>query len=217
MATAETSRVSGEERFLVRDVSWDFYKRFCDEIGERPLRLSFTDGNLEIMITKSPHEFYKTILAKLIEMIIFELELPVRSGGNMTFQREDLEKGFEPDECWWIANESVVRKKLDFDFQLDPPPDVAIEIEISRSLVDRIGIYAAMRVPEIWRHDGHKLRFYVLGENGHYTNSPVSRSFPFLSPDHLTPYLSLEDDTDETTRVRRFVDWLREFRHECAD
>ena len=106
---ALSQRTSGEERFLITDISWDFYVRFCDEIGERPLRLSYNNGMLEIMITKSPHEFYKTMLAKLIETIILELDIPVRSGGAMTFQRFDLEKGFEPDECWWITRESEVR------------------------------------------------------------------------------------------------------------
>ena len=210
MATVDTPLIHGEDRFLVTDVSWDFYKRFCDEIGERPIRLTFSNGDLEIMITKAPHEFYKTFLAKLIEMIVFELQVPVRSGGNMTFQRDDLQKGFEPDECWWIANEATVRGKREFDFQHDPPPDLAVEIEISRSLVDRISIFAALKVPEIWRHDGRALRFCVLQEDESYADSPVSRTFPFLTPEHLSPFLSLEDNVDETTRMRNFVEWFRE-------
>jgi hypothetical protein len=50
------------------------------------LRLSYNDGDLEIMITKFPHEFYKKMLAKIVDTTIMELELPVRSGGSMTFQ-----------------------------------------------------------------------------------------------------------------------------------
>ena len=127
----------------------------------------------------------------------------------MTFQRDDLKKGFEPDECWWIVNESKVRGKDEFDFQRDPPPDLAIEIEISRSLVSRIGIFAAMRVPEIWRHDGERLRFCLLQPDGEYADSDTSGVFPFLQPEHLMPFLSLKEDVDETTRIRNFIHWLR--------
>jgi hypothetical protein len=87
MSIAEpVSASAGEERFLIPDISWQFYKRFCEEIGERPLRLSFNDGMLEIMITKAPHEFYKKVLAKLVENILLERDIPVRSGGSMTGQ-----------------------------------------------------------------------------------------------------------------------------------
>ena len=200
----------GEERFLISDVSWDFYVAFCEEIGERPLRLSYNQGMLEIMITKAPHEFYKTMLAKLIETIILELGTPVRSGGSMTFQRRDLEKGFEPDESWWITHEAEVRGKEEFDFQRDPAPDLAIEVEISHSLVDRIGIFAAIGVKELWRMDARELRFCVLREDGTYEDRDASLAFPFLKPADLVPYLRLDDDTDETTRILRFRDWLRE-------
>jgi Uma2 family endonuclease len=211
MSLAERLSASvGEERFLIADVSWEFYRRFCEEIGERPLRLSFSNGMLEIMFTKAPHEFYKKILAKLVENILLEGDIPVRSGGSMTFQRDDLQKGFEPDECWWIANEAKVRSKEEFDFRLDPPPDLAIEIEISTSLVDRISIFAAMGVPEVWRYDGKTLRFCLLQPTGAYADRDTSGVFPFLRPEHLLPFLSLKDNVDETRRIRNFIRWLRE-------
>jgi len=200
----------GEERFLLSDISWDFYVSFCEEIGERPLRLSYNHGMLEIMITKAPHEFYRKMLAKLIETMILELGIPVRSGGSMTFQRHDLEKGFEPDESWWITHEAEVRGKEEFDFQRDPPPDLAVEVEISHSLVDRIGIFAALGVRELWRMDAKQLRFCVLREDGTYEDVAASLAFPFRKPSDLACYLPLDDDTDETTRIRRFRDWLRQ-------
>ena len=204
------SPVIGEERFLLTDIRWDFYLAFCEEIGERPLRLTYSDGMLEITITEAPHEFYKTMLAKLIELILLEGNLPARSGGSMTFQREDLKKGFEPDECWWIEREAEVRGKQEFDFQHDPPPDLAIEIEISRSLVSRVGILAALGVKELWRHNGKRLRFCVLQEDGTYQDQDTSRAFPWLRTADLVPYLQIDDDADETTRIRGFRDWLRE-------
>ncbi len=140
---------------------------------------------------------------------MLECDIPVRSGGNMTFQRDDLEKGFEPDECWWIAHEARVRGQREFDFQIDPPPDLAIEIEMSRSLVNRISIYAAMGVPEIWRYNGKTLRFCQLQADGKYTDSSHSSSFPFLRPNDLGPHLAVDDHRDETTRDRQYMQWLR--------
>lgn len=101
-----------------------------------------------------------------------------------------------------------MRTKREFDFQRDPPPDLAIEI--SRSLVSRVGILAAMGVRELWRHNGRRLRFSVLQDDGTYRDRETSLAFPFLRPADLEPYLQIDDDTDETTRVRRFRNWLRE-------
>lgn len=209
-APTRSTPLVGEDRILLSDISWDFYVAFCEEIGERPIRLTYNEGLLEIMITKAPHEFYRKMLAKLIEIIILELNIPVRSGGSMTFQRKDLEKGFEPDDCWWIAQEAEVRCKEEFDFRHDPPPDLAIEIEISHSLVKRVSIFAAIGVNELWRHNGKQLRFCVRQDDGTYEDRDTSLAFPFLKPTDLEPYLRIDDDVDETTRVRRFRDWLRE-------
>ena len=205
-----TTPIVGEQRIAIHGVSYEFYKQFCKEIGEQPVRLSFNQGCLEIMITKSPHEYFKTLLAKIVEATIFELNIPVRSGGAMTFQRDDLKKGFEPDECWWIAHEAVVRNTTDFNFEKDPPPDLAIEIEMSHSLAKRIKIYAAMKVPEVWRFNGIQLRFCILDQEGQYHDAERSLAFPYLSPDHIQPFLSLPNETDETSRIRGYVRWLRE-------
>lgn len=207
----ESKTLVGEERLLLHGISWDFYKAFREELRERSgIRLTYSEGVLEIMVTKRPHEFFKTMLAKLVEQILFVTGAPVASGGSMTFQREDLEKGFEHDECWWIQHEADIRGRREFDFTKDPPPDLAIEVEISSSLLNKVSIFAAMGVPEIWRVDGKQLRFLVLQDSGEYQQSEHSRAFPFLKPEHLLPFLKLEDDLDETTRLRQFTKWLGE-------
>ncbi len=200
--------IVGEVRIGINGVSYEFYKQFCEEIGEQPIRLSYSDGCLEIMVTKSPHEFFRKMLAKLVEATVFDLDIPVRSGGAMTFQRDDLKKGFEPDECWWVAKERDVRSTVDFDFYQDPPPDLAIEVEMSHSLAGRIHIYAAMKVREVWRYNGRKLRFCVLDNAGQYQDAERSLSFPFLKPQDLEPFLALPGDDNETKRIRAYVNWL---------
>lgn len=207
-ATVEHKTAIGEERFLLTGIRWSFYKAFCDELEGRRIRLTYDQGRLEIMITKRPHEFYKKLLAKMVEQIVLRFDIPIGSGGSMTFQRDDLEKGLEPDECWWIAHEAAVRGRGELDFQRDPPPDLAVEVEITSPLVSRTGIYAALRVPEIWRYNGEKLRFCILQDDGSYRDSPTSLAFPFLKPQHLERFLQLDPNKDETSRVREFVDWL---------
>ena len=91
-------------------------------------------------------------------MLAEECDRNLVSAGNMTFQREDLDRGLEPDDCYWIAHEPQMHNKLTWDPAIDPPPDLVLEIEISRSAQDRMGIYAALRVPEVWRFDGETLR-----------------------------------------------------------
>ena len=125
----------GEERFLLTGISWDFYLAFCNELDGRRIRLSYDRGSLEIMITKAPHEYYKKLLAKLVEQIILEFDIPVRSGGSMTFQREDLQRGFEPDECWWIAHEADVRGRSPDDLFTCLPTDQSFLPENNCSVV----------------------------------------------------------------------------------
>jgi Uma2 family endonuclease len=209
MATILETPLIGEQRILIDGVSYGFYKQFCDEIGEQPVRLSYSNASLEITITKRPHEHFKKLLSMLVEATLVELGIPMCPGGMMTFQRDDLEKGFEPDDCWWIASQAKVSDTTEYDSQTDPPPDLAIEVEISHSLVRRIHIYAAMGVPEVWRFDGKTLRFCVLRSDGQYLDAERSVSFPFLKPQDLMPFLLPEKEGEATSRVRAFVTWLR--------
>lgn len=201
--------LDGEQRVVIHDLSYGFYKKFREEIGEQPVRFSFSDGSLEIMNRKRPHEHFRKILAMFVEAILRERKTPMWPGGMMTFQRDDLEKGFEPEDCWWIASASKVSDTIEYDSSKDPPPDLAIEVEITSSLVHRIGIYAAMGVPEVWRFNGKKLRFCVLQSTGEYTDAESSRTFPFLRPRDLLPFLLPEKSEDATTRTNNFVEWLQ--------
>lgn len=199
----------GEQRVVINGISYELYKKICEEVGEQPVRLSFSDESLEIMNTKRPHEHFRKILSMLVEAILREQKTPMWPGGMMTFQRDDLEKGFEPDDCWWIASASKVSETIEFDSAKDPPPDLAIEVEITSSLVHRIGIYAAMGVPEVWRFNGKKLRFCILEPNGKYADAETSKSFPFLKPQDLIPFLLPENREDATTRTIAFAEWLQ--------
>ncbi len=154
MATATMSaaiRAGDFDRVVLHGVRWSTYEALLDDLDGCHIRLTYDRGRLEIMTKSAPHEWSKTLLARAFEEITLELDIPIRSGGEQTFRQELLEKGLEPDECYWIQHEPEVRGKRDISLETDPPPDLAMEIEISMSVLDRLGIYAALRVPEIWR------------------------------------------------------------------
>ena len=204
--------LAGEQRVLIPRISWDAYVAFGDELARqnnRSVHLTYDRGRMEIMTTGVPHEWYKRMLTKLVDILVYELHIDVRSGGQMTFRRKDLKRGLEPDECWWIVHEPQMRTRDGFDPHHDPPPDLAIEVEISNPLLDKFSIYAELGVPEIWRFDGQQLRFWERKEDNSYQPVDTSIAFPFLRPEHLPPYLRINDQASETNRLHQFAEWLR--------
>lgn len=137
------------------------------------------------MTISGEHASYKTLLARFIEMLTFVLRIAIRSGGSLTFRRESLARGLEPDECYWIQNQPRMRRKKNFNIDTDPPPDLVLEIDIPSSSVERMPIYAALRVPEIWRLDHDGLTVHHLGRDGKYKIRNRSRAFPFLPMDDV--------------------------------
>jgi Uma2 family endonuclease len=208
MATAQQPRT--EARFVLHGVSWQFYEACLAEIGDRSIRLSYDRGSLEMMSPSDEHERLKHLLARLIDVVTEELEIPIRGAGSTTWRKEDLARGLEPDECYYVQHELVLRGRDDVDLSVDPPPDLAVEIEITRSAVDRMGIYAGLQVPEVWRYDGQTLSVFWLDEHGEYQQRDRSPTFPFLPLAEVTRFLDARNETDETTWVRSFRRWVRD-------
>ncbi len=198
-----------EQRFLFYDMDWSFYDSLLERLGDRPVFVTYDRGNLEVMSPSRKHEAYAKLIGRLIETLTEELEIPLRSGRSTTFRRKDLDRGLEPDECYWLRNESRVRGKLELDLAHDSPPDLAVEVEISARLLDREGIYAALGVPELWRFDGERLRVSTLGPDGRYRPSAGSAALPGVPIPELERFLAMWNTTDETTLVRAFREWVR--------
>src|SRR5438876_9399377 len=129
------------------------------------------------------------------------MDINVASDGAVTCRREGLEHGLEPDDSYWIQNEPTVRGRLDIDLEEDPSPDLAIEIEVSRSTMDRMAIYAAMWFPEVWCWDGKSLRIFLLNSRATYRQSDHSRAFPFLPLAEFAEFIA-PTDTGETQLLR---------------
>lgn len=205
-----TMTIVTRERVLLRNVRWSTYEALLADMGERGgVRLTYDRGDLEIMSPSPKHERGKSLIGRMVETLTLELGIPVRTAGSTTLRRAFLEKGLEPDECYWVTREAEVRGRDDLDLDVDPPPDLAIEVDITSSSLDRMGIYAALGVPEVWRWDGERIEARGLGSDGRYSAQEKSRCLPFLVVGDLSRFLAARDETDETTWTRRFRDWVR--------
>lgn len=194
------------ERQRFSQVSWAEYVAYSDGLGERPIRVTYDRGEMEVMTVSPKHDNRKKLLARFVEALTEEMSIDIASYGSMTCRREDLERALEGDECYWIENESVVRGRTDIDLEVDPPPDLFLEIEISRSLMNRIGILAAMGVPEVWRWDGVNLRVMVL-RDGEFKTSDRSLAFPFLPLAEFAEFLQRTGQS-ETQLIKSFRAWV---------
>lgn len=207
MATAVASAT--EQRVVLHGIPWDLYERIlaAHEESSSP-RFFYDRGELEIVMPLPEHERYNRMLQLLVSEAAVELEIEVASVGSTTFRREDVERGFEADSAFYIQNVARMRNRNRIDLRLDPPPDLAIEVEVSRSLIARLPIYAALGVPELWRYDGRRLRILVLSGDA-YGESPVSRAIPRISGAALAENLRLSGGLSETGWLLRVREWAR--------
>ena len=198
-----------ESRFVLDGIGWHGYETLLGLIVESATRLTYDRGNLEFMSPSQDHEQFRVLLGRFIDTLTEELYLPCIAAGSTTWRREDLDRGLEPDLCFYLANSHRVRGKS-IDLRVDPPPDLAIEVEISRSALDRMGIYAALGVPEVWRFDGETLRVERLQDDRTYVLSATSLSFPFLATDEVVRFLRLAASMDHSEWGRRLRAWVRD-------
>jgi Uma2 family endonuclease len=199
-----------EQHFRMSAVSWEGYQHVGQGLAGRHVRMTYDRGELEIMTVSLGHDRDKSFLARLVEVVTEEMVMDILSGGSTTLSREDLERGLEGDECWWIQHEAQVRQLREIDLNRHPPPDLALEVEISRSALNRMAVYAALRVPEVWRWDGQVLTVWLLGGDGTYVVSSRSLSFPFLPVAELGRFIRMLQTMSETSVIRAFREWVRQ-------
>jgi Uma2 family endonuclease len=197
------------EHLTLYDMSWDSYETLLNLLGDRPIRTTYSQGVVELMILSYQHERYKKLLARFIETLTEELNIAIAGGGSTTFKRQDLERGLEPDECFYIQHEPDVRGKQAIDLASDPPPDLAIEIDITSSSLNRMSIYAALGISEVWRFDGVTLEFFFLKAES-YEQLTTSSTFPKVQPADLLEFIKMAATTDDTTVIRAFRRWLKQ-------
>jgi Uma2 family endonuclease len=155
------------------------------------------------------HDRAKKIIARMLEAMALELDIDIQSIGSTTLRKRPREKGLEPDECYYVAHERQVRDKPDYDPDRDPPPDLALEVDVTNPSVSRMPIFAGLGIPEVWRIDGGSLTFLRLTRDGKYVKMPRSKAFPLLTPAILERFLVQQYELRENEIIRNFLAWVR--------
>ncbi len=166
------------QRVLLHEVSWQEFEAILEELGEhRAARLAYNQGTLEIRMPLPEHEVDKELIGDMVKILLEELEIDCECFGSTTFTRETKRGGVEPDQCFYIQNHEVMRGKRRIDLAVDPPPDLAIEIDVTSKT--QLDAYEVLQVPELWRYENNRLQINIL-EQGHYVASQSSPTFPGL-------------------------------------
>lgn len=202
--------MQAEQRIVLQNISWETFEALLKETGEnRVSRFAYDCGILEIMTPLLEHEKPKILLDRFIFILVEELNIEIKSAGSTTLKRQVANRGIEPDNCYYIQNEPAIRGNLKLDLETAPPPDLAIEIDLTKSPVNKFGIYAALDVPELWRYDGKELKFYQL-EAGEYIERESSLAFPIVSVQELNGFIEQIPIQGEVALLKSFRAWVRD-------
>ena len=218
MATAAPTTTRTEARplsdglgpVLLYGVPWSLYERMVEELSHCHARLTYDRGTLQIMSPSPEHESESHALDHLILILAEELDFPAAAFGSMTHKRAQHEKGMEPDECYYFNHLDRVIGMRRFNAAVDPVPDLAVEVEVTRSLVDRIAIYAALGIPEVWRFDGRVLQVLLLSPDGAYAPADRSPRFPQFTPEELAGWILRAGEVDHIRWRRELRAWVRQ-------
>ena len=198
-----------EGRVLLHNVSWGTYERLLDEREERSVPRFFYDrGKLEILSPSFEHAGVRRIVAILVSELAVGLGIDVSDAGSTTFKREDLDRGFEPDECFYFSsNAELVRGKKNIDLDAgDPPPDLVVEVDLTNPSLNKLPIYAQLGVGEVWRLAGGTTEILLPAETGTgFEAKGESGVLPILTVDVLARLV------EEGLKMRR-PDWIRHVR-----
>ncbi|MCA9142527.1 MAG: Uma2 family endonuclease [Planctomycetales bacterium] len=201
---------SAEQRVVFYDVSWETYLVLAAERNRPGKRISYDQGVMEIMSPGMLHENISALIGRMVDAFTEENAIEVCSSAGTTFKRDDLERGFEADASYYIANCELVRSKKEIDLTLDPPTDLAIEIDISRSSLSKFAIYRSIGVPELWQYDGQTILCYILEECGEYAPAAASKVLPGFPFAKARGVLDRRHEVGETALMLEFREYVRE-------
>ncbi len=199
-----------EQRTVLRNISWETFEALLQDTGEdRGSRFAYDCGTLEIMTPLFEHENPKIQFDRFIFALAEELEIEIKSAGSTTLKRRLAKRGIEPDNCYYIQTEPKIKGQQKLDLEKDPPPDLAIEIDITSSSVNKLGIYSALGIAELWRYNGRDLKFYQLLE-GQYIECEFSIAFPLVPVNEISRFIEQSKIVGEIALVKSFRAWVRE-------
>lgn len=197
----------GEKRVVFYHLDWQGYQQILQAVGEkRSARIIYDNGTLEITMPLEEHEFYSELIGRFIYFLVSEMGKKIKTMGSTTLERQDLDRGTEPDKAYYIQNQAKVTGKK-VDLNQDPPPDLVVEVDITHTNIDKLALYASLGVPEFWRYNGQVWRIYsLLGDR--YQEVNESPTFPFIEKTTLSEFLA-QAKFDEIEAEKNLRQWVR--------
>jgi Uma2 family endonuclease len=203
------------QTLVINELTWQEFEQILAELGEhRNSKLAYDQGHLEIMSPLPEHELNKIYISTLLEIVLEELDIDFCPLGSTTFTSELLNKGIEPDNCFYIQNEALIRGKKRLDLTVDPPPDLVLEIDITSRTHPQI--YAALGVPELWRFEKDNLHITIL-QNNQYMEQEFSPIFPHIPIKKLIiEYLAKFVQEGRNKTVRSFRSLIQNYQKKIS-
>lgn len=196
------------QRVQLQGVNWNEFVAILDELGDkRACRIAYSDEILEIRMPLPEHEIDKELIGDMVKILLEELDIDNECFGSTTFKRQDLAKGIEPDQCFYIQNHAIMIGKRRVDLTIDPPPDLAIEVDVTSKT--GLDVYQALGVPELWRFEDGQLRISLL-QNGQYqdaNSSPHFANFPLI--DGVVQFLKQSQTEGRSKTLKAFRQWVQ--------
>jgi Uma2 family endonuclease len=198
-------------RVIFNDVSWQEFEAILEELGDRRAsRIAYSNGTLEIRMPLPEHERAKAMIGDMVKILLEETETDCENFASTTFKRRDMAQGIEPDDCFYIQNHAQMIGKKRLDLRIDPPPDLAIEVDVTSKT--QLDAYQALGVPELWRYDEGNLRIDVL-VNGEYVEAQGSPTFnDFTIAPIITQFVEQITIDGRSPTLRAFRKWVQEHR-----
>jgi Uma2 family endonuclease len=192
---------------ILQNVTWDEYDALLKGLDMPGLRarVSYDHGRLDVVTTSPEHEFYVRFIDALVRVFAEYLKVELENFGQTTWRRRILQQGLDPDCCYYVCNAGRIIGNLEIDLDVDPPPDIAVEIDITSDSRSKFHIYAALKIQELWLYNGKKLqlRFYEL-QGQSYREIDESRALPGLRPSMLAVALEQGKTEGQTAALAAF-------------
>ncbi len=202
-------KIKPGQQLLLEDISWRQFEGILEDLGEhRSARVSYSYGYLEIMVPLPEHEKAKETISDTIKILLDHLNINYDALGSTTLKNERMNQGVEPDACFYIQNQAFVIGKNRLDMNLDPPPDLALEIDLtSRTSLEN---YQILSVPELWRYGKQGLQINIL-QDDKYIQSDFSSIFPGLPIiDLINRYVQQSQALGGSQAIRAFKQWVKD-------
>jgi Uma2 family endonuclease len=210
-----SEHLPADSTLVVQGLDWNDYEVLLGKLeGRRALRVSYDSGKLEIMTVSSKHGFYEGLIPDLALIFCEEFHISFETFGQATWKKKALLKGVDPDGSFYVGDISRTAGKS-LDVQPETPPDVFIEVDITRSSLTRFSIFAALGIQEVWRYDGTTCHFYTLTGNS-YSEKEESRFLPGLTRKMINDAVELGKTKSQTEARRVFRRTVRALRRKNA-